>query len=91
MKKLLVIAVLAMSFAACEKEDTDKHCWKCEWPQTTTDDRGTVSSTVDSSIVCDMSPQQIKIHEDRYKGRILLNTTYGDMKCNQIPDTTTKK
>jgi hypothetical protein len=91
MKKLLVLAVLAIGFTACEKEDTDAHCWRCEWMEYSTDDKGIVTTKADSTFLCQTTPQQIKIYEERYKQRTLLNTTYTDRKCTQIADTTQKK
>jgi len=86
MKKLLVFALLAMGFAACEKDKINKHCYRCEWVESYEDSKGVYTSYTDSSIVCDMTEEEIKIHENRYKGRILLDTTYTDMKCQQKPD-----
>jgi hypothetical protein len=86
MKKLLLFAVLAIGFASCEKDKINKHCYRCEWVESYQDDKGTYTSYTDSSIQCDMTEEQIKIYEDRYKGRILLDTTYTDTKCFQKPD-----
>ncbi len=86
MKKLLVFALIATGFAACEKDKINKHCYRCEWTESVEDSKGTYSSYTDSTIVCDMTDDDIKIYENRYKGRILLDTTYSDMHCYQKPD-----
>jgi hypothetical protein len=90
MKKLLVLALLAIGFTACEKEEDNQHCYRCEWTESTTDDRGASSTITDSIIQCHMTEQEIKIYESRYPARQQVFTTYSAMKCTQIADTTLK-
>ncbi len=86
MKKLLVLALVAVAFASCEKDKINKHCYRCEWTESFIDDKGTYTSYTDSSTLCNMTEDEMTIYKNRYKGRILLDTTYSDMQCYQKPD-----
>ena len=84
MKKLLAICLLAISFASCEKKDTDKHCWICKWEEKTMDDNGVVTTRKDDSAsYCYMTEDQIKNIENQQKARVELEKTYSDTKCYQ--------
>lgn len=81
MKKLLVFALVVIAFASCNKKDQEQYCWKCYWTETTTDKQGTATTTPDSVSYCDMTDQEIEVLENRYKGRVYLDTTTSDMQC----------
>ena len=85
MKKIFAACFVVLSMAACEKNDTDLHCWECTYEKMVDDVNGQVTTTEESREVCGLTEEEIRIYEQRYQRRTELNTTYGDMKCTQIP------
>lgn len=86
MKKLLAITLVALSFAACKKHDSDRHCWTCYHTKTSTNSTLTQSTWTDSLYMCDMTPDEIHVYEDRYQARELDGIKYSDMHCLEQPD-----
>ena len=86
MKKLFVLGLVTLSFAACKKHDSDRHCWTCHNTKTWTDDRLVSTTTTDTVKLCDMTPDEIHVYEDRYNTRQLLDTVYSDRHCFEEPD-----
>jgi hypothetical protein len=91
MKKLIAVALIALAFTACEKKDTDQHCWVCENTKSVTDDKDITTTTSETETKCAMTADDISVYEKRYAARKLLKVTYGDKKCKQIEDTLGQK
>lgn len=91
MKKLIAIALIALAFTACEKKDTDQHCWVCENTKSVTNQNGVTTTTTETETKCAMTAADISVYEKRNEARKLLQVTYGDKKCKQIEDTLGQK
>ncbi|MCD6062786.1 MAG: hypothetical protein K0R82_697 [Flavipsychrobacter sp.] len=86
MKKLYAIALIAVCFTACEKKQV-RHCWVCNYTQTTTDPKLlSTTTTADTIKHCDMTEEELRQWESRYKARELNGVKYSDAKCSQLPD-----
>jgi hypothetical protein len=86
MKKLYAIAFIAFCFASCEKKEV-RHCWACGYTKTTTDDKLLHTTVIADTIKqCDMTEEELRIYEGRYKARELNGVKYSDMHCSQVPD-----
>ena len=81
MKKIFTVSFLLIAMAACEKNDTDIHCWQCSYMKKVDNENGTVTTTTESRDICNMSEEEIRQYEKRNTTHKQLNVTYGDMTC----------
>ncbi|RYE21441.1 MAG: hypothetical protein EOP51_15625 [Sphingobacteriales bacterium] len=81
MKQILAFSVVIILMASCKKNE--QHCWTCTQSRTYYDDDQTPVTVVDSTYLCEMTPEEIHVREGRYTARQLLDVTYGDMHCSE--------
>lgn len=87
MKKILAIALIAVSLTSCDKEYNEQRCWVCTNTKSTTNDDGTTTTVEEEEEKCGMTPEEIHVYERRYTARTLLKVTYGDKTCTELPET----
>lgn len=90
MKKIFAASFLLLLLAACEKNETDLHCWECSYTKKVDNENGVITSSTESKDVCNLSEEEIRQYELRYRTRKELNVEYGDMTCKQKPSTPKK-
>ena len=86
MKKLIVLALVTLSFVGCKK-DLDQHCWSCYYMRTFPDKNNNYTTLPsDTMKFCDWTVDDKNLFEGNNKSRSQLDTLYSDTYCIQQPD-----